>query len=494
LARRGISIIVNDVMRLRRLLLIAALLPALAACAQVETVDYLPAPPPPADAHPAPVGFSGLKLDLPLGRQIGALATDNGILPCSWPYKPASRTMLRETLAGAGVKDDLRQRFRDTFAGQGYDVAGTLDFAFDDTAQDEELRGEYKIGGIVRAAALYACDKEPNTLQWAFGMRGGYRGELRLGIDWSVYDALRRAVVYRAHSEGYAKRRVANEEGLALLLGDAFEMAAHNLGADPQLRALLFEGKKPGADGGDRRRAELIASRPRRFDPREKVRIANPPLSRRAFAADSERGRRVAVTVQAGGAYGSGFFIDAKGHLLTSAHVVGDALRVRVVTADGQALVAETVRADAPRDVALLRLEALPPDPETSLEIVTLPLRAEIPRVSEPVYAIGTPGRRLEGTVAAGIVSAFRKAFRIAGARQDFIQADIPLKRGNSGGPLLDANGNILGLAQGEISADGALNLFVPIGQALSALGIALENPSPAGREAAPPQPLARGE
>jgi S1-C subfamily serine protease len=220
------------------------------------------------------------------------------------------------------------------------------------------------------------------------------------------------------------------------------------------------------------------------YDAREEVRIANKPLSQKPFAAHAEQARRIAVLVQGGAGSGSGFFIDNDGHILTAAHVVGDALRVRVVTADsGEKLVAEVIRKDAARDVALLRLETKQP-----AQIVPQPIRPEIPAVSEPVYAIGTfsvgtPPRKLQDSVKSGIVSAWRPDFKIPGSRQNFIQADIPVTSGYSGGPLLDANGNITGLALGnDVTGGGAdisLHMFIPIAEALETLKIGLADAAP---------------
>ena len=92
--------------------------------------------------------------------------------------------------------------------------------------------------------------------------------------------------------------------------------------------------------------------------------------------------------------------------------------------------------------------------------------------------AIGAPvARQLQDTVTKGIVSAHRRNFRLMGAKQNLIQADIEIHGGNSGGPLLDQYGNIAGLSvagygAGENSTGIGLNLFVPIGEALEKLNV----------------------
>jgi S1-C subfamily serine protease len=181
------------------------------------------------------------------------------------------------------------------------------------------------------------------------------------------------------------------------------------------------------------------------------------------------------VTVRIGLGHGSGFFITPQGHILTNAHVVGDARRVRIeLSGRKQATYAEVLRLNKPRDVALLRLEKLP----ENFVIDPLPLRMDWPRVSEDIYLLGAPeDARMQDTLSKGIVSAHRKNFHVFGHKMDFIQGDITVRGGNSGGPLMDAHGNIIGICVAGLYAeigegDSGLNLFIPIQGALEALDI----------------------
>ena len=183
-----------------------------------------------------------------------------------------------------------------------------------------------------------------------------------------------------------------------------------------------------------------------------------------------------AVVIQAGKGHGSGFFITKEGHILTNAHVVGDALRVRIVTANkGEKLVAEVLRSDKARDVALLRLENAP----DSLKITPVPIQVVWPAVSEDIYSVGAPSHtRMQDTVTKGIVSAHRR-IRIDGITMNFIQGDVQTIGGNSGGPLLDVYGNVVGMSvmglhQFATESDSGLNIFIPISEALHYLDIDL--------------------
>jgi S1-C subfamily serine protease len=157
--------------------------------------------------------------------------------------------------------------------------------------------------------------------------------------------------------------------------------------------------------------------------------------------------------------------ISRDGLLLTNHHVVGDSDRVRVTLADGTALTGKVERRHKPRDVALVRIEGR--------RLPALPVRAQPLSVSEDVYVVGAPlEERLRGTVTRGIVSAMRRD-RLTGL--ELIQADASIQGGNSGGPLVDARGNLAGLTVSARVMPGGdastgLNFFIPIADALDRL------------------------
>ena len=429
----------------------------------VKEVDYAPAPDIPETANPVPIKYSGLDLLLPPGMNIGEA---RGGIFCNAPAYPVNRNVLAKEID----TKFLRQGFHDAMEANGYDVVGSLDIAFD--PEDEERRSEYSIKGKLKDAQLDMCHSKEGALNWASAIPGEH-GRMYIAIDWSVYDQLRRTVVYKTRTEGYTKRDIPNAEGMTLLFHDAFEMAVHNLAADEPFRALIVEGQKPPQEFGFGAKKDKHDSRPRMFDADENVVIAERALSRQPFSKTVERGKRAVVTLDKGG-HGSGFFITDQGHILTNAHVVGDARRMRVVTSGKKhKLIAEVLRIDKARDVALLRLEEVP----ETLEIVTLPLRLDWPKVGEDVYAIGTPRdkRLLHDTLTKGIISAHRRNMKVLGVRENYIQADVEIHGGNSGGPLIDEHGNITGisvLAHTEGASGIGLNYFIPIREALDRIGI----------------------
>lgn len=162
------------------------------------------------------------------------------------------------------------------------------------------------------------------------------------------------------------------------------------------------------------------------------------------------------------GSAGSGWVYDDEGHVVTNQHVVGDAERATVVFHDGEEVQARVVGRDRSSDVAVLELEDVPRD------VDPLPAGStESLRIGDPLIAIGSP-MGLEGTVTTGIVSALDRnidapnGFTIDGA----VQTDAALNSGNSGGPLLDASGRVVGMnAQIESRSGGndGIGYAVPI-------------------------------
>ena len=146
-------------------------------------------------------------------------------------------------------------------------------------------------------------------------------------------------------------------------------------------------------------------------------------------------------------AQGSGFFIDADGHVVTNQHVVEDADVIRIRLADGEELDAELVGTDVLTDLAVLKVK-----PPKNQAFVKFADDVKL-RVGETVVAIGNPFG-LGGTVTSGIVSAIGGQNR-QGQFLDFIQIDAPINRGNSGGPTFDLQGRVVGVNRAIYSPNG---------------------------------------
>jgi serine protease Do len=156
---------------------------------------------------------------------------------------------------------------------------------------------------------------------------------------------------------------------------------------------------------------------------------------------------------------GSGFIIDREGFVLTNNHVIDAADRIAVTLADGRTFRAEVVGADAAIDVALLRIPASPDLPEAPLG------NSDELRVGEWVCAIGNPLGYVH-SVTVGVVSFIgRKLFDPS--LDDYIQTDAAINFGNSGGPLINSRGQVIGINSAISSHASSIGFAVPINQAV---------------------------
>ena len=146
-------------------------------------------------------------------------------------------------------------------------------------------------------------------------------------------------------------------------------------------------------------------------------------------------------------ALGSGFILDADGLIVTNHHVIDDATEITVQLADGREFLADVVGTDPQTDLALLSVVS-----EGALPFVTLGDSEDI-RVGEDVVAVGNPFG-LGGSVTSGIVSAKGRNIGV-GPYAEFLQTDAAINKGNSGGPLFNMDGDVVGVNSAIFSPTG---------------------------------------
>jgi S1-C subfamily serine protease len=160
---------------------------------------------------------------------------------------------------------------------------------------------------------------------------------------------------------------------------------------------------------------------------------------------------------------GSGFVIDKAGHVVTNYHVVQGAKQVRVSFSNGGSMKATVVGTDPSSDLAVLKIDA------SSRALTPLPLgNSDGMEVGDPVVAIGNPFG-LDRTVTAGIVSAIQRAITAPNGYtiDHVIQTDAAINHGNSGGPLLDERGEVIGVNSQIETGDSGTSGNVGVGFAI---------------------------
>ena len=165
---------------------------------------------------------------------------------------------------------------------------------------------------------------------------------------------------------------------------------------------------------------------------------------------------------------GSGFLVSQDGYILTNDHVVSGANEIRVFLTDGRYFIASVVGTDPTTDVAVIKID------QSGLPFLSLGRSADL-RVGEWILAIGNPGfggsTQLDYTVTAGIISAKGRPLRLIQSElqrnpefgealsgfaiEDFIQTDAVINRGNSGGPMVNLRGQVVGINSAILSPSG---------------------------------------
>jgi putative serine protease PepD len=167
-------------------------------------------------------------------------------------------------------------------------------------------------------------------------------------------------------------------------------------------------------------------------------------------------------------AFGSGLIISQEGRILTNNHVIQDANRIEVTLSDQTRYKANLLTRDVYNDLALLQIA-----PKKKLPILHLGDSDQI-QVGQKVLAIGNPFGFLEGTLTVGIVSSLGRSIRGENEAEleGLIQTDAAINPGNSGGPLLDSQGNVLGINTAILGQNGNIGIgfAMPINRAKAML------------------------
>ena len=276
---------------------------------------------------------------------------------------------------------------------------------------------------------------------------GGYRGSLSMSVQWQVYDPAAQQLIGKFETHATGQTAQTTSGGVDGLFLAAFRANARDLMSDSGFQRVL---KRPSATT---MAASASSVAPIQFTPALTAAPKTPP---QAVAS--------VVLVQTNDGHGSGFLISPDGYILTNHHVVGAAATVRVRWADGSEGPAQVLRSDRHRDIALLKV--------ASPSGKALALKTALPAQGDVVFAVGAPlDPSLQGTLTRGIVSANRVR-----DGQPVIQSDVAVTHGNSGGPLLNEHGEVVGITDYRVEENGlgvGLNMFIPIEDALRALSIA---------------------
>lgn len=310
---------------------------------------------------------------------------------------------------------------------RGYTVLGGDTLLF---GRDESSKAEYQLGGTVQSL-LY------NT----YAPLAGNYSESSLSIEWQLYDAFREKVVCTATTSGYGK-----QSGIgSACIQSAFRSALDNILADSNF---VDSVRRSARKAWDQATDDLAP-----------IAISSCASEQSLLLPDNLQSvLRSVLTIRVGGSVGSGVVISSDGWAITAGHVVSGLKEIAVRMQSGLELTAMVVRVHSQQDVALIRL------PGRGYPCLGVAIEAA-PGVGTDLFAVGAPtGEDLAFSVTKGVVSGLREW---QGKR--YIQTDVALNPGNSGGPLLSSDGTVVGIVSWKIAAPGfeGLAFGVPV-QALT--------------------------
>lgn len=394
--------------------------------AQIQTPREVP-----IGADAKPIQFKKVVVKLKRGEKIGTLS---GGLLCV-PHGELTWKGGRTTVTA----EDFTDAFREELQKANYPVVGNPDALFEDPS---EWKAELLVAGLVKQLEANMC--YPNS---GFSDFSSVKGGVYLKVNWQIYSRLDRKVVYEVTTEGSYQTDQAQKGQEVTIFTNAFAVATQNLLADASFHKLVIGVQE-----------DTIAS-----NDTPKVLVKKLPPYSNDITKNINNVRLAVVAVIAGPGHGSGFFISSDGYVLTNEHVVREAKHVKLKLSTGREITGEVIKTDARRDVALIKVQ--------EGQMIALPCQQSEPGVGDEIYALGSPlDLKYNTTLTKGIVSNYQMT---DGKR--FIQSDVKVLPGSSGGPIVDSKGNVVGMTASGLATQGmpiGMNFFIPISEALTCLGI----------------------
>jgi len=333
--------------------------------------------------------------------------------------------------------EDLVDVFREELEINGWPVVGSTD----------DLFQGYDVSGAEVLVAARITDIESQLCAPLAGWGNwDVKGSMRVDIEWQIYSPARKSMLGKLVTSGSAEITKADDDTAYELLNQSFSVAANNLLSEKNFFDMVERSR--GLNSLDR--------------PEFTSKLENKRKNYGSLEEALAMVKRSTVIVRTASGHGSGFAVGDGSTVLTNSHVVGEAQTVTLVLAGGIEVSGKVVRASKERDVALISVQGI--------RIPSLYVESAVPKTGGRVFAIGAPlTEALDGTATAGIISGLRMMDGL-----NWIQSDAAISPGNSGGPLIDDLGAVVGISTAGFAPGGSqvgLNLFVPIREALIVMG-----------------------
>ncbi len=311
----------------------------------------------------------------------------------------------------------------------GHNAVGAENLVF---GIDESVEAQLVLGGTIKSFKCYRHHEKTAM-------------SCDIGIDWELYDKGLNTVVYkvltRCRIRTVKKQQISSKGIYKLTMGALKSLLSRE-------RFVSMVKKKDGS------------FKPKSAHSTEHVRECDN--DQRELPAEASEVAKATVLVKVGNALGSGFFFSNDGLILTADHVVRSSKTVTVKTIDGTELEATVIRRDRDADLAVLKVSAR--------ASYCLPLVTQLPPIGAELFAFGAPaGEKLAFSVTRGILSGIRE---IDG--RQLLQTDAALNPGSSGGPLVNEDGEAVGVVTGGLTKKEfeGIGFAVPASAGLEEMGL----------------------
>ncbi|MGI4875670.1 MAG: S1C family serine protease [Janthinobacterium lividum] len=327
--------------------------------------------------------------------------------------------------------DHLRSNVNGTLKDLGYTVPGSEGKSIFSSGSS----ARYTVQGEMREV------KYDITATNKYELYAHYSTKCTVEVTWKLLNQVRQTVAEQKTSGTSVKL----EKGGSAAFEDAFDNSLLNFLDSKEVVTALT---KPANKGEDKLAA---------------ISLHRKGLTKPAPAADNgvSAAAKAVVIIETGDGHGSGCLVSSDGYIVTNAHVVGDDSEVKVLLEDGTSAKGKVVRVNAEMDLALVKIEA------EGLPAFALPTAAGA-EVGSDVFAIGAPAdKELSQSVSKGIISGRRKV-----EGRSFLQTDVSINGGNSGGALVARSGQLVGIVNAKLVGRGVegIGFAIPAEQVSDAL------------------------
>jgi S1-C subfamily serine protease len=347
-----------------------------------------------------------IKSLLPPGADMGAYY---GGTTKRWQHSYKVGDLINDTTEEGFFREGLLRELKEA----GYKVSGAGGILFN----GDSSKARFLVGAAIAGAELIT-----------FGPSADNLSEGRCRVLWEIYDKRDQKIIYKGETLGYAKTDGVNLHAFTYALMSSLR----NLLASPEFVAAIERQLT----------SSLRAS--------EDSPIRFYRLGKKAEKLNIDALTKAMISIKTEKGHGSGFLINPEGYAITSYHVIANSNVLSVYLRGNKPMEAEVIRTDPEKDLALVKLRG------EEYDFLFLGNASDV-KVGMDVYAIGSPlSLGLAGSVSKGVISGLRK---LKDPDITLFQTDASVNPGNSGGPLINSSGEVIGIVALKLSAPGVEGL-----------------------------------